>query len=113
MPQNRKKLIELIIGTMSNAIVHEILRIASKNKEIASYYKKEIENAVTISKKYRKKINPTGKSLPDKDVFYIRKKIILRARTGLKIRISKGYKNIDLTLIEELADKSLKDLNLG
>ena len=113
MPQNRKKLIELLIGTMSNAIIHEVLRMASKNKEIASYYKKEIENAINISKKYREKINPTEKSFPDKDIFYIRKKIILRVMTELKIRISKGYKNIDLTLVEELVNKFLKDLNLG
>ena len=57
MGQNRKKLIELFIGNLSNAIIHEILieAIKDKSKELASYYQKEIENAIEISKKYREK----------------------------------------------------------
>ncbi|MEK6829231.1 MAG: hypothetical protein AABY15_03825 [Nanoarchaeota archaeon] len=113
MPQNRKKLIELIIGTLSNAIMHEVLRMASKNKEIASYYKKEIENAINVSRKYREKINPRNRSLSARDIEYIRNKIINKVKVELVIRISKGYKNIDLSLIERLVDKVLKDTNIG
>lgn len=112
MLQNRKKLIELIIGTISNAIVHEILRIASKNKEIASYYEKEIENAINISKKYRKKINPLNRLLSERDAEYIKNKIIKKARAELMLRISKGYKNIDLSVLEKLTNEILRDINI-
>jgi len=110
MPQNRKKLIELIIGTLSNAIVHEVLRVASRNKEIAVYYEKEIENAINISEKYRERINPLNKPFLNRDIVYIREKIISRARAELMTRISKGYKNIDLNLIEKFVVKALKNM---
>ena len=110
MPQNRKMLIDLFIGNISNAITHEILieAIKDKNKEIASYYQKEIENAVNISRKYREKINPVNASLPDRDISYIKMKIINRVKAELINRISKGYKNINLSLVNELVDKILK-----
>ena len=95
MPQNRKKLIKLIIGSIANAVVHEILRKASQHTERASYYGKEIENAVNLSKQYRKKINPSEK-LPDKDLNFIREGILKRVKSELDLRIVKGYKNIDM-----------------
>ena len=114
MPQNRKKLIELFIGNLSNAIIHEILieAIKDKSKEIASYYQKEIENAVKISKKYREKINPKNKPILNKDLSRLKTKILNKVKTELKIRISKGYKNIDLTLADELMNKMLKDIGI-
>lgn len=67
MPQNRNKLIDLFIGNISIAVIHEILIEAIKSKEIADYYQKEAENAINISKKYREKINPVNTpSLIDK-----------------------------------------------
>ncbi len=109
MPQNRNKLIDLFIGNISIAITHEVLIEAVKSKEIADYYQKEIENATNISKKYREKINPLNVPLPNKDILYIRKKIINKVKAELINRISRGYKNIDLTLIEKLVDKTLKN----
>ena len=114
MPQNRKKLIDLFIGNISNAIIHEILvgSIKGKSKEIASYYQKEIENAINLSKKYREKINPIKKSFPDKEIMQIKTKIIAKVKAELRIRILKGYKNINLNLVEELADKVLKNFKI-
>ncbi|MBI2003878.1 hypothetical protein HYS72_00235 [Candidatus Pacearchaeota archaeon] len=114
MPQNRNKLIDLFIGNISNAILHEILieSIKDKSKEIASYYQKEIENVLSISQKYREKINPANTPLSDKDVSYIKTKIIHRVKIELMNRISKGYKNIDLTLVDKLVDKMLKDMGV-
>ena len=114
MPQKRNRLIELFIGNLSNAITHEILvkAIKNKNKEIAFYYQKEIENAINISKKYREKINPLNRPLSEKDTEYIRVKIVNKAKAELAIRISKGYKNIDLLLIELLVDKALRSTKI-
>ena len=66
-----------------------------------------------IAKRYREKINSTNRLLPDKDAGYIRNKIINKVRAELNIRISKGYKNIDLNLIEKLIDKVLKNTNIA
>ncbi|MCR4327080.1 MAG: hypothetical protein NUV46_00690 [Nanoarchaeota archaeon] len=113
MPQNRKKFIELIIGNLSNAIVHEVLREASENNEnIAYYYEKEVDNAIKVSSRYREKINPSMKKFPEKDVLYMKNKIIQKAKSELNIRILKGYTGIDLSLIEGLAIDSLKSLNI-
>ena len=38
MVQNRKKLIELFVGNISNAVVHEILEKATNDEEISSKY---------------------------------------------------------------------------
>ncbi len=114
MPQNRNKLIDLFIGNLSIAITHKILieAVKDKNKEIADYYQKEIENAINISKKYREKINPINAPLPNKDILYIRTKIINKIKTELMNRISKGYKNINLSLVDKLVDKALKDTEI-
>ncbi|MEK6844663.1 MAG: hypothetical protein AABX44_00215 [Nanoarchaeota archaeon] len=115
MPQKRNRLIELFIGNLSNAITHEILvkAIKNKNKEIAFYYQKEIENAINISKKYREKINPINAPISEKDVSYIKTKIIKKVNAELKIRILKGYKNINLALVDELVDKVLKEIKIN
>ena len=51
MPQNRKRLIELFIGNLSNAIVHQICLEATDKKEIAFKYKKELETSFKELKK--------------------------------------------------------------
>ena len=89
--------------------MHEILIESTENKEMASYYKKELETASKISKKYREKINPVESSLPSKDIEYIKNKIKSNVRAELQIRISKDYKNIDLSSIEKFVDKGLKE----
>jgi len=112
MVQNRNKLIELFIGNISNSIVHKILEKAVAQEELSDKYNKELLSSFEVAKRYREKINPVKTPLPDKDVTYIKNKVINRVRTELLLRISKGYKNIDLNLIEKLVDEFLKEINV-
>jgi len=112
MVQNRNKLIELFIGNISNAIVHEILERAVGAELVTDKYRKELALSFEIAGRYREKINPVNRSLPDKDVDYIKEKIMARVKSELITRISKGYDNIDLELIESLTDKALKDVKI-
>jgi hypothetical protein len=112
MTQNRNKLIDLFIGNISNSIVHEILEKAIANEEIADKYGKELTTSLEIAKSYREKINPINTFFPDKDLNYIKTKIKNKVRAELLIRVSKGYKNINLELVEEMIDKYLKNMNV-
>src|SRR3989344_6848494 len=94
MPQNRKKMLDLFIGNISSAISHEILMISTENKELASHYKKERDNLITLSEKYRHNINPINKTLSDKDVEYIKSKVKNKIKSELSSRIKKGYRKI-------------------
>lgn len=69
MPQNKNKLIELFIGNISNAIVHNILEKAIDKEEIAEKYRKELITSFEVAKKYREKINPINTPLPIKEKF--------------------------------------------
>lgn len=111
--QNRSKLIELFIGNISNAIVHKILEKAITQEEITNKYQKETRNSWEIAKIYREKINPKQTSLPDKDLSSIRNKIINNVKSELLLRISKGYSNIDLSLIKLFVDEALKELRVS
>ena len=108
MPQNRKKMLDLFIGNISSAISHEILMISTENKELASRYKKERDNLIVISEKYRHNINPISDILPDKDIEYIKSKVKNKIKSELSSRIKKGYRNINLNIIEELIEKYLR-----
>jgi hypothetical protein len=112
MVQNRNKLIELFIGNITNSIVHEILEKAIFQDELIRKYDKELLNSLAIAKKYREKINPKNLPLPFREVNYIKNKIINKIKTELLLRISKGYTNIDLNLIEQSTDKYLKETNI-
>lgn len=109
---NRNKLIELLIGNISNVIVHNILEKAIDKEEIADKYRKELIASFEMAKKYREKINPVNSILPDRDINYIRNKIINKVKTELNIRIKKGYENINLNLIEKEVDKVLEELKV-
>lgn len=112
MVQNRNKLITLFIGNISNAIVHEILEKAIDKDEIREKYNKELKTSYDISKYYRNMINPIDKPLPVVDVIFIKKKITNNVRNELLLRINRGYKNINLDLIEEITEKFLKELKV-
>ena len=113
MVQNRNKLIELFIGNMVNAIVHGILERAVSKEIIADKYRKELTSSFEIAKRYRKKINPVNTPLSYKDMTYIKERIITRIKAELMTRISKGYINIDLELVEPLTDKALSDTKIN
>ena len=80
MVQNRKKLIDLFIGNISNSIAHKILEKATDNKDLADKYNKELLNSLNIAKKYRNKINPVNARFPNKDVGYIRNKVRIKLK---------------------------------
>src|SRR3989338_3773552 len=96
MAQNRKRLIDLFIGNISNSVMHKILEKATEDKELAGRYNKELSTSLEIAKKYREKINPVNASLPDKDIEYIKSRITNKVKNELMQMISKGYENIDL-----------------
>ena len=112
MTQNRNKLIDLFIGNIANAVIHKILEQAIDDELLRKYYGKELLNSIEIAKKYREKINPINKPLPEKDIGNIRIKIINKANSELKLRIEKGYKNIHLELVESIADKMLTEIKV-
>lgn len=117
MPQNRNQFIDIFIGNLANAIVHTILEKSLINKEelINKYlnkYRNEIINSYEIAKRYREKINPINKTLPIRDVIYIKDKLRIKVIAELNLRISKGYQNINLDLINEEIDKVLRELGI-
>lgn len=112
MNQNRNKLIELFVGNITNAIVHQVLEKAIKNTEIANKYVKEFKTSWEIAQKYREKINPADTPLPDRDLSEIKNKIIKKANAKLQERINQGYENIGLKLVEEYVMKALRELNI-
>ena len=111
MVQNRNKLIDLLIGNLSNAVLHRILEQSVEDEDLSRYYEKEILNSVKIAKKYREKINPATEMLPREDSENIRNRVIERVNNKLKARIEEGYKNIDLASVEEAVEKLLSEMN--
>ena len=112
MPQNRNKLIDLFIGNISNAITHEILEKSSINEDIKDHYHKEFEVSANIAKNYRQKINPIPSPLPEKDLVFIKNKIINKVNSELQSRINKGYENINLNLVETIVNDILTETNI-
>jgi|GEM_PF-1294394 len=109
---NRNKLIELFCANLASAVIHQILEKAIDIQEIAEKYVKEVKNSWEIAKSYRQKINPINNSLSDRDIEEIKAKITNKVKTELRLRIERGYKNIDLSLVEEFVEKSLSELKI-
>ena len=112
MPQNRNKLIEIFIGNLSNAVLHKILENAINNKEVETRYKQESITSLALAKKYREKINPLQIPLPLKDTANIKSKVTRKVKAELLLRMSKGYENINISLIEPLIEEALKETNV-
>ena len=112
MTQNRSKLIDLFIGNLSSAIVHKMLNQAIVDEILRKYYNKELLNSLNIAKNYREKIHPLHSALPEKDIEYIKNKLINKVNNELKLRISKGYKNINLDLVEGVVNQMLVDMKV-
>ena len=47
--------------------------------------------------------------LPEKDIEHIKERVIKKAKAELIIRMSKGYENIDICLIESVLDNILSE----
>jgi hypothetical protein len=112
MVQNRNKLLYLFIGNLTNAVVHAILEGAADDEGLSRRYEKESATSFNTAKKYREKINPALDVLPEKDVDYIKARVMNRVTAELQSRIAKGYKGIDLWKIEQFVDKKLEELNV-
>ena len=112
MSQNKPDLIKRFIGVASNIIAHKILIKAELEEDLRNYYAKEIERDIDIALKYRNRINPINRLLPQKDSKEIRDSILLKVKAELLKRIDKGY-NIGLTKIDEEIDNFLKEQNVG
>ena len=107
---NRKKLIDLFVGNATNAVLHKILEKAVEDDVIRKYYDKEFLNSFRIAKKYREKINPIDNELQDSSK--IKETIVKKVSNELKIRISKGYKNLDLSSVESVTNNVLSELRV-
>ena len=110
MAQNRKKLVELFIGNLVTSVVHKILRDAVGKDELSEKYFKELTTSYEIAAAYRSKINPKSESL--KDANQIRTKVSQRVRAEMQLRISKGYKNINLGLVDKTVEQMLEELKV-
>ena len=112
MAQNRNKIINLFIGDIANAVIHKILEQAVDDELLRKYYDKELLNSAEIGRRYREKINPINKPLPEKDIEHIKSKVINKINSELNLRIEKGYKNINLSLVEDIVNKILVDMKV-
>ena len=109
---NRNRLLDAFISNLANAIVHKVLERAIDKPEVTGFYHKEVKNSWEIAKAYREKINPSDRRFPVHDVDELKEKIAKKARAELNLRISKGYTNIDLSLVEKSIDESLRELSV-
>ena len=112
MTQNRNKLIALLIGNLANAILHRILERAIDNDEIISKYRREIKTSFEVAKQYRQKINPAHACLPEKDIGYIKRRVMNKVRAEVALRIAKGYANLQDVSVEEQTEKALRELKI-
>ena len=112
MPQNRNKLIELLIGNLANVILHQILEQASDDPDVTLKYRKEIEASWKLAKKYREQIHPLKHPFPEIQLDTIRKRLLNKVKAKLSIRIAKGYKNLYVNQAKRWIDEALKKLNI-
>lgn len=112
MSHNRNQLITLLIGNLTNAVVHQVLEKSVKEEIIRKYYDKESLHSVEIAKRYREQINPLQRALLDIDAEEIKAEVQKRARNELLLRISKGYRGIELNDVEPVLEKLLQKLNI-
>lgn len=112
MSHNRNKLITLLIGNLTNVVVHHVLEKSVKEEILRKYYDKESLHSLEIAKRYREQINPLQRALPDIDVAKIKEEIIKRSRNELLLRVSKGYRGIELEAIESILEGLLWELKM-
>lgn len=111
MSQNRPDIIKRFIGVAGNIITHKVLIKAELEKDLRNYYTKEIERDIDIALKYRNKINPVNRMLPQRDSKEIKENILLKVKAELQKRVDKGYK-VNLSKIDEEIDNFLKEQNV-
>ncbi len=113
MSLNKSAIIERFTGQVATLIVHIIIDKSSTSEEMHQKYVKEINNSLSLAKKYRNDINPIDKPLHSSDIEYIKQKIYGKVKSELQSRTLRGYKNIQWNLINEEIEKTLKELNIN
>ena len=108
--QNKSKLVRIFIGNIANAVVHEVLENAIEEQSLRSHYGTEMQNSFLLAKRYREKLNPADKPLPES--IEIREKIVKKATQELNIRIKKGFTGIDMDSTNKITEKLLKKLKV-
>ena len=98
----------LFVGNISNSAVHLILEKAIDEDNLRKHYDKEFSTSLNIAKSYREKINPKNTPFHGKEIKDIKDRIIKKVISELNLRISKGYENINLELIEITVNEILK-----
>jgi len=107
---NKSKLIDNLIGNLSNSIIHSILEKSFDMHK--DRYKKESLTSLNISINYRNKINPIDKPLNINDIEYIKSKLKSKVSSELLKRITLGYKNLNLSDIDAEISACLKKLKI-
>lgn len=112
MSQNRKKLIQVCIGSSTTVVVHRILGNSTEDTDLKKYYQKEAINALKIAEECREKINPKTEPFSEKDSFAVYNKVVANVTNELKARIAKGYENVRLEEVETYVEELLKELQV-
>ena len=112
MVQNKNKLIDHLAGNLATAVVHKVLEQAASDEHLKQYYAGEVSNSLERAKGYRERINPVGEPLPGKDADEIRERVIRGAAAELKLRIARGYRDVNLEMTNEVAEKILAGLKI-
>ena len=111
MTQNRNKLLNHFIGHAVMTVVHRILAQATSDISLQEKYDKEIENSLSITLSYREKLNPAH-PFQTRESLDIRDQIIQRVHSELRRRINLGYKNLDVSKVENEVDAFLKEMKI-
>ncbi len=102
--RNKKKLLRIILGNLSNAILHEILA-ESAITELREHYSKEAANSLEVALKYRQKLSSRFTISEN-----MKSKLIRIVNNKLNQRIRMGYKNLNLTKVEINVEYFLKKI---
>ena len=112
MSQNRNKLLQLLVGNLVNLVVHRVLEESAKEEILRNHYDKESVTSFEVAKKYREKINPIDRELPQRDLEQIKEQVFKRVNKELQMRMNKGYGGIDLDLVMNFLERELKNLEI-
>ena len=102
--RNKKKLLKIILGNLSNAILHEILA-ESTIAELREHYFKEAINSFEVAIKYRQKLSYEFSISND-----LKSKLIRIVKSKLRQRIKNGYNNLNLNKVEIYVESLLKKI---
>lgn len=83
-----------------------------ENEILREHYDRESLSSFEVARRYREKINPVQRELPENDVDKIKEEVFKRAGKELRLRIDKGYEGVKLGLLGEILEKVLEELKI-